>query len=313
MRFAVPLALLFFVGCEPPPDPVPPPELRLISSGIWTSVGPGERVDLGPVSLGCSTRSRVPIQNVGLSAARFQVSISSSEIEVLSAPSTLNAGEQGELELMIKAFEPESSFIRAPLIIDIEGQPSIEFELEALVVNGEWDVPRWIDFGGVEVGDTRITSDTKLTEIGRDFSREPLGFSPRSLGPQRFDTQYADLLRCPFISHVTLLGDGVESVLTGPTDLDFGDVAVGSSAERDVVVTNYSRDFLTTQVNAPFTVVSDGWPNGATRGPYLVLVPATPTVRVRFAPNAMGSVSQDLTVSAGTKTLTIPVRGNGVP
>lgn len=313
MRFAVPLALLFLVGCEPPAKIVPAPELRLISSGIWTSVGDGERVDLGPVSSGCSMLTRVPIQNVGLGEARFQVSMSSSEIEVLSAPSELNAGEQGELELMVKAFEPESTFIRAPLTIDIEGQQSIEFELESLVVTAEWDVPRWIDFGGVEVGDTRVSSDTKLTEVGGDFSREPLRFSPRSLGPQRFDTQYANLLRCPFISHVTLLGDGVESVLTGPTELDFGDVAVGSTAERDVVVTNYSLDFLTTQVNAPFAVVSDGWPNGATRGPYQVLVPATPTVRVRFAPSAMGPVNQDLTVSAGTKTLTIPVRGNGAP
>lgn len=315
MRFAVPLALLIFVGCEPPARRVPAPDLRIVTApaGQLVSAGNGDRVELDPVSWGCSRRSAVKITNQGLLEARFQVSTPSTEFEVLSAPSSLNPGEDGEIELMTKAFETESKFLRAPLSIDIEGQPSIQFELQSAVLSAEWDVPRWIDFGGVEVGSTRIYGDTDLTEIAEDFAQEPLRFSPRSVGPQRVDSQYADLLHCPFISHVTLLGDGVASVLTGPTELDFGDVAVGSTSERDLVVTNYSRDFLTTEVNSPFELVSSTSPEVATRGTNFVLVPATPTLRVRFAPSAIGLVNHDLTVSAGTKTLTIPVRGNGVP
>jgi hypothetical protein len=234
-------------------------------------------------------------------------------VQVVSSPESLAPTEEGSIELLFSPLETFTQPFEAPLTVELEDQQPIHFVLFALVLNGEWDVPRWIDLGGVEVGDTRVYGDTRITGIAGDFSEDPLRFSPRSLGPQRVEARHTGFLHCPFISEVTLLGDGVASVLTGPADVDFGDVPVGSSVERDVVVTNYSRDFLNTRVNAPFTILSGISPDVATRGANFELVPASTNVRVRFTPSTMGPVTQDLVVSAGAKALTISARGRGTP
>ena len=82
-------------------------------------------------------------------------------------------------------------------------------------------------------------------------------FSPTSLGPKVQVGSVDSLNQCPALARTALLGTGVISALTGPACVDFGEVAVGASAELEVTVENLS--FSPVLPEAPgdaFSVVS---------------------------------------------------------
>jgi hypothetical protein len=83
------------------------------------------------------------------------------------------------------------------------------------------------------------------------------------------------------------------SISVQPTSLDFGDVEVGSSLERNFIVSNNGNGTLTgvVTVSPPFEVVS-----GAA---YLLDSSESATVSIRFAPTAEGGASDMADFSGG--------------
>ena len=318
MRFAVPLALLFLVGCEPPARLPVAPDLRINSrdqTGSAVSFRDGDSIAIDWVFASCFRKDTLQIQNVGLGQARIRVSSMSPDMEVVSAPESLAPAEDGTIELLFHPIGGLTQPFEATLRVEIDGQQPIHFMLSAVVLTLDVDLPPRFDFGGVEVGSSRTLGTSRFTGLSGDFSETDAGqlqFSPQSLGFQRLDAKYTNYLHCPDFPPAILLGDGVASVLTGPPELDFGDVPSGETHEREIVIVNYSFDPLAIQVADPFTLVSATTPDVATR-PSLDLVPGSSTFRLRFSPASTGAVAQELTVTAGSKTLLIPLRGNGVP
>ena len=130
MRSAILLLAMVLVGC--PGTPVclcTAPELRLSwSEGGNFNSGVDGNVPLNAVTRGCSRKTRLRIDNVGLAAARLTLSTSSPSITLLGAPETLGVAEGQDFEVLA------SSSVDAELVIELEGQPTLHFQLQGAMV-----------------------------------------------------------------------------------------------------------------------------------------------------------------------------------
>lgn len=267
---------------------------------------------------GCSRKTRLTLQNVGLAEARFSVSTNSTTISALDGPRSLLPAEATELDLHVDARAAVSSSSEAELTIELEGSDTpMRFTLRAPIIEVDGTLPRKLDFAGVEVGGSGVLATSPLLGLPADFVQDGglLQFLPRDAGHQEIAASRESMLDCPALSSVTVVGDGVPAVLYGPTEVNFGDVRVGDGIELDVAVQNLSFDEV--QVALPgtdFTIVSTSSTHSiATRDLQGVLVRGSRSQRVRFSPATAGPFTGALEATAGARWLVIPLRAFGAP
>lgn len=285
-------------------------------NGIDTIATEVQTVQLEPVTEGCARQTRLLLSNVGLQLATFSVTSSSSDISIVESPTELLPGSGQELVLLARS-NGTARFVESRLTITLEGQPSQTFDLSARVDAPDTTLPRRIDFGGVEVGGSRALGDIQLTGLSGEFSmgQGQLRFSPSDLGHREQQANYEALLDCPAQSQVLLVGDGVTSLLSGPTELDFGDVMLGTVVERDLVFLSASFDPMIAAFstgNSDFIIADGTTLRSASRDNAGALVPGASTVKLRFSPQVPGLGTQELGVNVGSRTLLVPLRGVGV-
>ena len=312
------------VGCEPEGplgkcDCHGPEEVRLVGTvdGALTTIDTGATFILEPVTRGCGRKTNLSLRNSGRVSLTVRATVDSPNIVLLNAPTVLRAGQSASLELLARSDEP-MSFIETELTIASAGNlPLQRFTLRAQVNEPDAELSRTIDFGGVQLGARRSLSGSLVRGLSGDFQMTGAGveFAPSGVGRQQLEATYDSLLDCPSLNKVTVVGDGVPAVLTGPATIDFGGVAVGSSADLDVDLRNYSfvgfRAELSTVGSPNYAVVIEPISPSASRSSTGALVPATSQLRVRFSPSSQGAVLQELAVISGAHTLLIPVRGTG--
>ncbi len=295
------------------------PDLRLLTRSPdngEVTVSPGGVVELDAALASCVKKTHLTLLNAGNATARFSASSSSPEIVVLDGQRSVAPGERLPLELNLVPAEDSASILDSELTIDIEGGRPLHFKLSALVFTSDFERPRF-DFGAVEVNTTRaIAYSGGMSGLSGDFSsaqQDCVRFSPTSLGPQ-VQWGSADLLsHCASLARTPVLGIGVTSALTGPPGVDFGEVAVGQTAELDVTVQNLS--FSPVLPEAPgdvFSVVSAEEGTGY-RDDTGELRSTLVKLRLRFAPQLAGGRTTQLRLFAGSSTLPITLRGVGVP
>ncbi|MDP2271463.1 MAG: hypothetical protein Q8K32_12070 [Archangium sp.] len=284
------------------------------AANLEVTANAGDVVELDGALASCVKKTSLTLLNAGNATARFSAASSSTEIVVLEGPRTVAPGERLSLELNLIPADGAATLLESELTIDTQGAQPLHFKLRALVFSHDFETLRF-DFGAVEVGTTRaVAYSGGVSGLTGDFSFQDgsVRFSPTSLGPQ-VQVGSADWLsHCPALARTALLGTGVISALTGPTGVDFGEVAVGATAELEVTVHNLSfSPVLPEALGAPFAVVSaeDGTgyrdDTGAPKG--------TPVkLRLRFAPQLAGEQATQLRLVAGSSTLLLAVRGGGV-
>ncbi len=113
----------------------------------------------------------------------------------------------------------------------------------------------------------------------------------------------------------------VPDINVTPAGIDFGDVMVGDSSERIVMISNNGDADLTvnsidlTGSAADFTLNTDADPYPCGSLPAVISPGASCTVSVGFTPMSAGSRSTDLQISSNDPdegTVTVPLSGNGV-
>lgn len=227
-------------------------------------------LEFGPSALGVTHVRTLRVSNRSRASLTVQrVTSSLAELEVpLSEPFTLAAG--GERELSVHLTPQAEGPLQGTLevVVDDGGEPP-RVEVSGRGVKAELEVqPTPLDFGSVELGHTRgrelvvrnpseVAFELSVRVEGMDvdqFSaqgqgthrleprgelRLPVTFQPTRLGAARAEVQVAACSTCPPVQ-VALLGTGVAALIeVSPVRMDFGRVAVGTTAEQRVVVRNH--------------------------------------------------------------------------
>lgn len=293
------------------------PDLRLLtrsSDNLEITASPGQVIELDGASAGCVKKTSLTLFNAGNASARFSAASNSDEIVVLDGPRSVAPGERLSLELNLIPGDG-ATLLEAELTIDMQGAQALRFELRALVFSHDFEAPRF-DFGAVEVGTTwALAYSGGVSGLTGDFSFQDGGvrFSPTSLGPQVQVGSVDSLSHCPALARTALLGTGVISALTGPASVDFGEVAIGASAELEVTLQNHSfSPVLPETPGDAFAVVSAEEGTGY-RDDTGELRSTPVKLRLRFAPQLAGGRTTQLRLFARSSTLAIDLYGRGVP
>ena len=102
----------------------------------------------------------------------------------------------------------------------------------------------------------------------------------------------------------------VPTIMPNVTSLDFGNVALGTSKDELITLTNY---LLTTTVTATTTAPYSISTDGTTFGTTATIAAAGGTLYVRYAPTATGTSNGTVTLtSTGASNVTVNLTGNGL-
>ncbi len=133
-------------------------------------------------------------------------------------------------------------------------------------------------------------------------------FTPTALGPVNGNlTIVSDAATSP--TSVSLSGTGIAPAISTVTAIDFGDQRVGTTGNRNFVVTNTGTDTLT------ISAIATTGPFANTDSVPISLAPnATATLTVSFTPSATGPAVGTLTITSDASTSPTPVDllGNGI-
>ncbi len=304
-------------------------------------------VNFGQVAVGKQATQVVSMSNTGNTILNItQVKLSNAQFSVLGVPTPM-ALAVGQTGTFIVAVNPTSAgTLTGTLTAQGDGGSSpVSVSLSAMAVSSQPQLslsPANINFGSVSTG-LRATSNLVLTNsgatnltislltlIGADFTINgittpttiPAGqstevvvtFSPTAAGSATGSLTITSNDPTNPTLTVPLNGSGTAAATgqlsTNPASLNFGNVATGSSTEKQLVITNAGNAAVkissVTAVGAGLTI------NGA----------ATPTLSpsermiltASFAPNAASNTTGSITIvsNAGNSPLTIPVSGIGV-
>jgi hypothetical protein len=200
--------------------------------------------------------------------------------------------------------------------------------------------PRSLDFGRVTVGTTsapRTTTLNNRTSFNFNgtasvdnpaFAVTPNTFNLNAGGPQEFSLTFrpgaegpvSTVLSLvltsvgtsvPTFRHTIVVGMSAEGIApaaltVSPTTLDFGDVTVGSSAVRNLTVTNtggLSAAVTSSTSNTAFSVAP---------GSFTLAPQASQMVNITFTPGATGSLSATATFSVSGSSRAVSLAGRGV-
>jgi hypothetical protein len=303
-------------GCDRPTS-------RRARSGL---VATPETIEFGPSAVGVSKRMKVRLTNRG--RAPFTVHGMTSSVANVRVPGfegfTLGAGAERELEV---EFTPDvEGAVRGVLEVltdaDNVGQEGVAqvgvagLGVKALVEVG----PEELDFGNVELGQVRmrelrlhnptsVESPVRLVFEGEDadqFSSSgsaanlvlkpgemhalPVAFKPERLGAIQAQARIQVCASCE-PAKVMLKGTGIAALLdVSPLRVDFGHVALGSTAEERILVRNLGTELMTyggvrllNDGGGVYRVVQQPVVPGDMLGPGAVM-----EVRVAFSPGASG-------------------------
>ena len=300
-------------------------------------------VELGPVPRGCGRIDPVHVSNPifrTIPALSIVAARSSNPAVQIGFPSTSVSTETIlALQVVTEAGLDAPDAIEAEVELETDtGTPRLlTFQVRAQVRPAEAPGLPPLDFGGVALGSTGALAVSladlaplatdfgfhALTGTGFDFATPSpppgfeLRFSPLEAGRHDGALRVDAFRHCPAFETLTLVGDGVDAVLTvTPASLDFGVVPVGETRTLTVSVDN--AGLVPSSVFAPHVVTAfDGaFPQvpGATRDRLGALVRGHTSAEVRFSPRAAGEDSQTLhfpTSLASGRWLELQVRGFG--
>lgn len=317
--------LLFVVallaGCEA--APAVPSDLRVATqnlTGNLVLVTSGD-VLFGSVLLSCYEDTKLFITNVGTRSSRFRLSAPSDSFRYDVGPYVIEPSAILEVPLRLDARNHGGlSGLSHPLEIQPEGESSRSFTLRSSVLVSDVSTPSF-DFGAVELGDERALE----FDPGRAAFGPPSGdffvdagiavFRPTSLGP-RFgvgDWTYDE--RClPLPARYR--GDGVTSIVVGPSSIDLGEVTAGMEVTRELGVETLTNDLPTIEVLEPSSVFrvlagptrSVTWFRNLDGG----IDAAHHFVTVRFTLPTVGPRAAVVRVSVRRSAVDIPLRVVGV-
>lgn len=217
-------------------------------------------------------------------------------------------------------------------------QAPLSFPMRLRVAAATQTLVPTVDFGGIPLGSagaipldvSRIAplgSEPMLSGLsGAAFDFAPVDlrtvevrFAPTTSGPA-VGTFTIDALKCAGRDHVQFIGDGVEAVLTASaSSIDFGDVPVGTTATRTLLLQSRSSIGveLTQDVpNGPFRASPNPVLNPATRDGG-VLVPAETPFVFEFSPTRPGPQAVTLRLWGSSHRapaiIDLALVGTGVP
>lgn len=228
------------------------------------------RLEFGPAALGITSVRTVRVSNRSRASLTVQrITSSLAELQApLSEPFTLPAGAERELSVHLtpQAEGPLQGTLQ--VVVDDGGEPP-RVEVSARGIKAELQVPTSpLDFGSVELGHSRVrdlvvrnpsevafelTVRVEGTDVDqfsapgqgthklepRGEVRLPVTFQPTRIGAARAEAHVSACSTCP-PTRVALLGTGVAALIeVSPLRVDFGRVAVGTTAEQRVVVRNH--------------------------------------------------------------------------
>ncbi len=305
-------------------------------------------VNFGQVTVGKQATQLVSMSNTGNMALNItQVKLSNAQFSVLniSTPIPLPVGKTGTFQVAVNptsagsltgTLTAEGDGGSTPVIVNLSATAvSLQPQLSLSSAN--------INFGSVSSG-LKATSNLVLTNsgatnltislltlTGADFAISgistpatvPAGqsvaavvtFSPTAAGSTTGSLVITSNDPTNPTLAVPLSGTGT-TVATGqlsasPALLSFGNVATGSSTEKQIVVTNAGNAAV--KISSA-TAVGAGLTISGVAPPTTVNPSASVTLTASFAPNATGSDTGSITIvsDAGNSPLTIPTSGSGV-
>ncbi|MGB7728418.1 MAG: choice-of-anchor D domain-containing protein [Candidatus Acidiferrum sp.] len=305
-------------------------------------------VNFGQVAVGKQSTQLVSMSNTGNAALNItQVKVSNTQFSILGMPTPM-ALAVGQTGTFLVAVNPTSTgTLTGTLTAQGDGGSTpVIVNLSATAVSAQPQLslnPANINFGSVSTG-LRATNNLVLTNsgatnltislltlTGADFAISgistpatiPAGqsisavatFSPTAAGSTTGSLVITSndpanpTLVVPLSGSGTIVATGQLSA--NPGLLSFGNVATGSSTEKQIVVTNAGnaavRISSATAVGAGLTISGVAAPATLSPSERVVLTAS-------FSPNAAGSDTGSITIvsDAGNSPLTIPVSGTGV-
>ena len=140
----------------------------------------------------------------------------------------------------------------------------------------------------------------------------PLTFAPSGAGTEQGQITLTDnATGSP--SSISLTGTGTTSAsLSAPTDVDFGDVTIGSSGSRTITLVSNGTGAVTV---SSVTVVGAGFEDSPQALPQVLQPNQQMSVKLSFDPTAAGNATGTVTIatnSAASPTVTVRMHGTGV-
>jgi hypothetical protein len=295
-------------------------------------------LDFGTVNVGNTATQNVQLSTNPSVAAGYQFAASSSSSAFTAA---VTAAGAAQITFKPSVGGPVTGTIT--FTITDPGAPSSCPLSRTLAVKGAGLVlnvtisPASLDFGGVPAGNTSAPMTATLSnKSGIDFtgttssgnaafSVSPSSFTlsaggqvtfavtfkPPSVGPQSgtitFNLTSASAATGSFTTAVTLSvagnGQAPADLAVSPASLDFGTIAVGSTASLTVSVSNPGgvQASVTASAGAPFSVSATSF-NLAAGG--------SQSITITFAPASAGSFQGTATFSTSSTTRTVALTGN---
>ncbi|MGB7516684.1 MAG: choice-of-anchor D domain-containing protein [Candidatus Acidiferrum sp.] len=303
-------------------------------------------VNFGQVTVGGQTTQAITVSNTGNAGMNItQLIFSDAHFSAVGTtlPMALAIGQSTGVKVMVSPTAVGS--LSGTLTVQGDGGSTpVVVKLSATAVSAQSALsinPTAISFGSVAVGSKGTSSlilsnggsadvtVSLLTLAGSDFTISgvttpatigpgqsallSLAFAPTAAGSATGNLTITNSGSSPTIS-VPLSGTGT-STATGQLNanvpsLNFGPVATGSAAEKQIVLTNGGNGSV--QISG-ISVVGAGITTNGITAPTTLNASQTATLTASFAPSAVGSVSGSITIvsNAGNSPLTIPVTGTG--
>jgi HYDIN/CFA65/VesB family protein/ASPM-SPD-2-Hydin domain-containing protein/centrosomal CEP192-like protein len=304
-------------------------------------------VNFGQVAVGKQATQTVSVSNtgnVGVNITKVTISNSQFSITGMTTPMALVVGQSGSFTVAVNP--TATGNLAGTLTAQGDGGSTpVTVNLSATAMNSQAQLSLSqpsINFGSVSVG-SKSTSNlllsnsgttnltiSLLTLTGAEFTiggittpttiaagqsaQVAVTFSPTASGSASGSLSITSSDSTNPTLTVPLSGSG-SSTPTGqlsanPTSLSFGTMATGTSADKQVVLTNTGTAAVSiSSVSAAGTGLTiSGVTTPATLNPS-----ETATLTVKFAPTAAGAVSGSIKIvsDAGNSALTIPVTGTG--
>ena len=327
-----------------------PTTLTLTGNGVaqvlTLSVNP-TTINFGDVTVGSTTSQSVTVMNTGNASVTITsapVAGAGFSVTGLTLPLTLTAGQSSSFSARFAPAATGAVSGNLQLVSNATTSPN------TITLNGNGTPapagvltpsPSTLDFGDVIVGNT-ASQTVQLTNSGNanlTITSAPVtgaGFSttgltlPLTLTPGQsstFTARFApgaagaasgNISLASNASNsptaVTLNGNGVAQVLTlsvNPTNINFGDVTVGSTTSQSVTVMNTGNTNVTI-TSAP--VVGAGFSVTGLTLPLTLTVGQSSSFTARFAPGSAGAVSGSVSLASNATTSpnVVTLNGNGV-
>lgn len=313
------------------------------------SVSPAA-INFGSVTVGSGTNQQVTLANTGgANVTVSAIAISGAGFSIVTAPTLPFSLAPGQSQPVIVRFAPTATGAATGQVLVTHDAPNspgtVALAGTAIASSLQLTVtPTSIDFGNAVVGSTTSSQTTTLTNAGNSnitvtaVSVSAPGFAvgsmvglPFTLTPGQsvdFFAAFAPTVAgaatstISFVSNasnsptvVNLAGNGIAAVrqlVLNPTNVDFGDVIVGTTATQTVTATN------TGNANVVITAVS-ATGAGFSAPPFALPFTLNPGQSVNFtatfAPTATGAAAGtiSLTSNATPSPTVLTVAGNGVP